>query len=174
MKTGKELGLEGMTVPAKGMPRETGKVYLRINGILYDYSKCYISPMMAEQLYKSLCSLGVELKDAPASANKEAILSRVRLVCTNLKEYLRTSTWAETDAEIVNRTLKYQLRQYLYNKENNTLDVVKTLARNKEIWNQMYLPCPYKQGIYPNKFLEMQEELITLLSQPYHLEEPRN
>ncbi len=172
MKTGKELGLEGMTVPAKGMPRETGKVYLRINGILYDYSKCYISPMMAEQLYKSLCSLGVELKDAPAANNKETILSKVRTVCTSLREYRKSYTWIESDSEQVSKTLNYQLSMYLKHKNEGCLDALKTLARNKEVWDEMYLPCPFKQGVQTKKFLEMQDELLAIITEPYKLRQP--
>ncbi len=171
MKTGKELGLEGMTVAAKGMPHQTGSVYIKINSIMYDYSKCFISPMMAERLYTTLCSLGVDMKDAPATTNKETILARVRLVCTNLRNYKKTYTWAESDTEQISKTMSYQLSMYLKHKKEGDLDVVKALVRNKEVWDDMYLQCPFKQGIYTKKFLEMQNELIVLLSQPYLLEE---
>ncbi len=76
----------------------------------------------------------------------------------------------DDDIKQVQKTLKFQLSQYLKAKEANTLDVLKMLKENKQIWDEMYSPCPNHDQIKTSDYVKMQEELMILLTDSYRLD----
>lgn len=161
MKTGNEIWGDFIKTNDNNTNERIKKLQYKMNQILYDNNKRYISPLSAKRILKLLVELGVSLKDLNVDnkyqRKKEAILSELRRICNSLIVYKKNYTWEEDDYIKVNNTLRYQVKQYIG--EKDSFDIFKYLKRNKEIWEEMYEPFPHKDKIITKHFVEMQEEL---------------
>lgn len=161
MKNGFEIWGNFIKTGDNNTTERIKKLQYQMNQVLYDNNKRYISPLAAERILKRLIELGVSLKelnvDSKYQRKKEAILSELRRICKSIIAYKKSFCWREDDLIQVNNTLKYQVKQYI--DEKDTLDVLKYLKRNKEIWEEIYEPFPFKEKIDTKHFVEMQAEL---------------
>lgn len=173
MKQGKEIGIEPITTKLKGMPRPAGDLVVEANKILYANAKRYISPEMAKRIFQQLVELGKALKDASVPPVmrpiKESVLRKLHETCVALRTYSKEYLWVQEDTDAVAKTMRYELSMYLKNKDNGDFDIVTTLRRNKEVWNEMYIPCPFHDGINTKKFQQMQDELLNSLAVSFQL-----
>lgn len=173
MKTGTELAIAPLTIKLKGMPRPSGELVVKINKILYANAKRYISPQMAKRLFQELVELGKALKDTSVPPivrpTKESVLRKLHETCMALRTYSKEYLWVQEDTDAVAKTMRYELSMYLKNKDNGDFDIVTTLRRNKEVWNEMYIPCPFHDGINTKKFQQMQDELLNSLAGSFQL-----
>ena len=171
MKNGKEIGFKFIKTKATATTDKLTAIQYEVNQIVYDNNKRYISPTMAERLKKKLVEYGKSLNELNVGdrykVKKDEMLDQLRTLCKQLKEYIKTFQWQETDAMQVERTMKYQLREYLKNKES--LNAEEYLQRNLEIWEELYLPCPFSSAINTSKFVLMQEELQERYCRKYDL-----
>lgn len=171
MKNGEEIGFKFIKTKATATTDKLKTIQYEVNQIVYDNNKRYISPTMGERLKKQLVEYGKSLKELNVGekykAKKDEMLDQLRTLCKQLNEYIKTFQWEKMDAAQVERTMKYQLREYLKNKE--TLNVEDYLQRNLEIWEEMYLPCPFSSAIDVSKFVSMQEELQERYCRKYDL-----
>lgn len=128
---------------------------------------------MSERIYNQLVELGKKVNELSvpdkAKAKKEEILSAMRTALRNLKAYGNGYRWMQTDAGEVQKSLRFLLSDYLKHKEDTDFDVVKALEINKEIWNDMYMECPFRDGIRTEKFRDMQNELLKAVAEKYAL-----
>ena len=132
MKNGEEIVFKFIKTKATATTDKLKAIQYEVNQIVYDNNKRYISPTMAERLKKQLVEYGKSLKELNVGdkykAKKDEMLDQLRTLCKQLNEYVKTFQWEKADAEQVDRTMKYQLREYLKNKE--TLNVEDYLQRN--------------------------------------------
>lgn len=171
MRKGEELGIESIKTQSKEGNHKLQALHYRINDILYDYKMRYISPHTAIRVANDLTTLGVEVKEVDvntkAVAKKEEILSKLRTIVQSLKQYAKSYVWQQSDSSQVEATLKYQISKYIRTKEN--LDVEKMLCENKQIWEELYLQCPYRGRIQTKKFVDMQYELLDIFNNKYQI-----
>ena len=171
MKNGEKIGFKFIKTKATATTEKLTAIQYEVNQIVYDNNKRYISPITAERLKKQLVEYGKSLKELNVGekykAKKDEMLDQLRTLCKQLNEYIKTFQWQEADAMQVERTMKYQLHEYVANKE--MLDVEFFLKRNLEIWEEMYLPCPFSSAIDTSKFVSMQEELQERYCRKYDL-----
>lgn len=177
MKKGNELGIEPLTIKLKGqgLPNKAINHIYAINDILYDNSKRYISPAMAKRIYDTLCAEASALKETnvPTSDTiKMKVLEELRTLCKNLISYSRKYQWTENDVAAVKSTISYQVSMYLKEREDEGFNVLAYLKRNKEVWEEMYLPCPSHNQIDVRAFCKMQKELLVRLETLLQLTEP--
>lgn len=173
MKRGKDLGIETIKTVAKEGTQQLKDLHCTVNDVMYKYSWKYISPKMSERIYNQLAELGKELNNLSvpdkAKAKKEEILNAIRTVLRNLKAYGNGYRWMQTDADEVQKSLGFLLSDYLNHKGDEDFDAVKALAVNKEIWDDMYMACPYQDRIKTDKFKSMQSELLEVVKTKYAL-----
>ena len=175
MKKGNELGIAPLTIKLKGLPNKAINHIYAINDILYNNSKRYISPAMAKRIYNIICAEASALKETivPTSDTiKMKVLEELRALCKNLISYSREYKWTEIDAAEVKSTINYQVSMYLKEREDEGFNVLAFLTRNKEVWEEMYLPCPSHDQIDVRAFLKMQKELLERLVTPFQLTRP--
>lgn len=171
MKRGVDLNIRIIKTTAKEGTAKIQSLHYKINDILYKYSKRYIAPMTAKRLFYELGALGKELKELEVTdrtkPKKEELLTCLRSICSNLKEYSKNYEWKESDENEVIATINFKVSEYIRNKES--LDIVEMLKDNKQIWNEMYLQNPYRIHIKTNKFIDMQNELLERFYQLYKI-----
>jgi hypothetical protein len=172
LKYGNEVGLSPIAhIETKSLPDKAIRRFYKINQILYDNAKRYISPKMGERLLVELQASSLEFKeievDVLCQDLKEQILGILRKKYKQLKEYVKTFRWSKEDKECIAKTIKYQLSSYL--KDKDSVDIEKTLQRNREVWEELYLPYPYHDSIDVKQFKRMQTELLERLIEPYKL-----
>lgn len=164
MKKGEELGIKPISTVSKDGTQKLKELHCAVNDVMYLYSRKYISPKMAEKIFDRLVDKGKELNDLDvpdkAKKKKEEILEAMRSAVKELKSYIKDYKWVESDADEVQRTLKFLLSTYLKSKGGEDFDAVRTMTINKEIWDDMYMECPYKDGIKVKPFQKMQDELL--------------
>ena len=146
-------------------------LHYQINDILFKYSWRYIAPATAKRLYSELGQLGKQLSELDVTdrmkAKQEEILNDLRSILVALRSYAKTYTWIADDEKQVNASLSCNLSRYLKDRDN--LDVVDCLKDNKQLWEEMYLQCPYRTNVKTAKFKEMQQELLDKLTQTYNI-----
>ncbi len=174
MKKGQDIGLEIIKTENREGSTVIRGIHEKINEVLYPCKYRYISPTMAQRILNKLIELGKVLNDTEvndkAKAKKEELLEATRDRVKSLKAYAKSYTeMTDSDIPQVQATLKYQLAQYLKAKEDGTLDVQKLLRGNKEVWDEMYSPCPNHGRVQTSDFVKMQDELITMLTNTYRL-----
>lgn len=173
MKRGKDLGVEVIKTVAKEGSPQLKELHCDINDVMYKYSWKYLSPKMSTRIYNQLAELGKKVNELSvpdkAKAKKEEILSAMRTALRNLKTYGNDYRWMPTDADEVQRSLKFLLNDYLKHKGDADFDAIEALAVNKEIWDDMYMGCPYKNNIETGKFKSMQNELLKEVETKYAL-----
>ena len=172
LKYGNEVGVSPITnIKTKNLPDKAIRRFYKINQLLYDNAKRFISPQMGERILINLKSSSIEFKEIEVNVMyqdvKEQILGILRKKYKQLNEYVKSFKWSEDDAVCINKTMKYQLSTYLKDKER--VDVEVMLQRNSEVWNEMYLPYPFNEKVDVKQFKRMQEELIERLIEPYKL-----
>ena len=175
MKKGKELGIEPLTNKLKGLPYNATNHVYAINSILYDNSKRYISPTMAKRIYDALCVEASALKESSVPASdkvKLKVLEELRVLCKTLIAYSQQNQWTEEDVAEVKSTINYQVSMDLMERDDEDFNVLAFLKRNKEVWEEMYLPCPSRDQISVKAFSKMQEELLVRLVTPLQLTQP--
>ena len=163
MKNGNEIWGTFIVPVNKATNVRIKNLHYAMNQILYDNNKRYISPISAKRILDKLIELGVSLKELNVEntykPKKEEILSRLREICKSLIKYRKNYMWTEDDAIQINNTLKYQVKMYIDEKDKETMNVINFLKRNREIWEEMYVPYPNKELINTKHFVEMQTEL---------------
>ncbi len=174
MKKGQEIGLEVIKTENREGSTVIRGIHEKINEVLYPCKYRYISPSMTQRILNKLIELGKQLNDAEindkAKAKKEELLEATRERVKSLKEYAKTyPEMTDSDISQVQATLKFQLAQYLKAKGDGGLDVQKLLRENKQIWDEMYLPCPSHDRVQTTDFVKMQDELINMLTKTYRL-----
>ena len=172
MKKGKEIGITPLSDKVKGMPATATVPYYAINSILFEYTNSYIAPRMANHIYERLCEQASAFKNADVGViNKgaqDAVLLKLRNICKRLRDYYETYEWTQDDVASINSTITGQLFLCL-DPDDSDFDLSKALARNKEIWDNMYLPCPFKDQIIVKKFRKMHKGLMTRLVNQFQL-----
>lgn len=164
MKRGEELGIKPISTVSKEGTSKLKVVHCAVNDVMYVYSRKYVSPKMAEKIFARLVDLGKEVNDLEvpdkAKKKKEEILDAMRSSVKKLKSYVKAYQWVESDDDEVQRTLNFLLSTYLKSKDREDFDAIRTMTINKEIWDDMYMECPYKEGIKVKSFQKMQDELL--------------
>lgn len=162
IKTGKEIWGDFIKTSDNTTSERIKKLHYDINQVLYVNNRRYISPQSATRILDLLKKYGVALKelnvDGKYKKKKEEILAQLRDICNNLIKYRKTFIWNKDDSTAINNTLRFQVKQYIDNKE--TLKTKDYLDRNREIWREIYEPFPFKELVGTKHFLEMQSELI--------------
>ena len=173
MKKGEELGIKPISTVSKEGTQKLKELHCAVNDVMYLYSRKYVSPKMAEKIFGKLVDLGKDVNDLEvpdkAKKKKEEILEAMRSAAKGLKSYIKAYQWAESDADEVQKTLNFLLSTYLKSKEGDDFDAIRTMTINKEIWDDMYMECPYKNGIRMNSFKKMQDELLRSVADRFAL-----
>lgn len=172
LKYGNEVGVSPIAhIETKSLPDKANRRFYKINQILYDNAKRYISPKMGERLLVELQASCLEFKeievDVLCQELKEQILGILRKKYKQLNEYVKSFRWSKEDKVCIAKTIKYQLSSYL--KDKDSVDIEKTLRRNREVWEELYLSYPYHDNIDVKQFKRMQAELLERLIEPYKL-----
>ena len=172
LKFGKDIGISPISdIKIDKFPDKAIRSFYKINDILYKNAKCYISPSMGEKILAELSARTIDFKEIEVGVlhqdTKEELLGILRKKYRQLKQYVKTFTWNKEDESCVSKTLKYQLSTYL--KDKDKVDIEKTLKRNHEVWEELYLPFPFHDNIDTKPFKKMQRELLERLIEPYQL-----
>ena len=172
MKKGKHIGIIPLTDKVKGMPATATVPYYTINGILFQYTNSYISPGMAQRIYEMLCKEAISFKNAVLgiqyTSTQEVIIAKIKSICKNLLDYQRNYEWSQDDVASITSSIKGQLLLCL-DQDDADFDLLKNLERDKEIWEDMYLPCPFKDQINVKDFCKMHKGLMTKLVSQFQL-----
>lgn len=172
MKKGKHIGITTLPYKVKGMPATATTPYYAINNILFEYTNSYISPRMANRIYKRLCEEAMTFKSVEVGVQytsiHETILLQLRSICKRLHEYYEGYEWTQEDVAAINSTIKGQLFLCI-DPDDSDFDLSKALKRNKEIWEDMYLPCPFKDQINVKDFRKTHKDLMTRLVNQFQL-----
>lgn len=182
MEKGNSVGIVSLNVNVKGLPGAVTSHYFAINDIILTYSKSYISPELAKRLYETLCKHAVAIKDVQLVSQLDkqcvsTILEKLRVMCQKLLEFSQSYQWTHDDVEHVTSTLQCQVMVLNMEKEDNAFDVVKFLKRNKEIWEDVFLSCPYKDKVSPKcvkDFNKAHKTALKLLVGPLELIQAEN
>lgn len=161
--------MEVIKTQAKEGNAKIQSLHYQINDILYKYSWRYIAPATANRLYSELGQLGKQLSEIDVTdrvkAKQEEILDNLRSILVALRSYAKTYTWIADDERQVTASLRCYLSRYLKDRDN--LDVVDCLKDNKQLWEEMYLQCPYRTNVKTEKYIAMQNELLDKIRQLY-------
>ena len=177
MEIGNSLGIVSLNVNVKGLPGAVTSHYFAVNDIILTYSKSYISPELAKRLYETLCKHAVAIKDVELAPQLDkqcvsTILEKLRVICQKLLDFSQSYEWTHDDVEHVTSSLQCQVMVWNVEKEDNAFDVAKFLKRNKEIWEEVFLSCPFKDEVSPKcvkDFNKVHRAALKLLVDPLQL-----
>lgn len=175
MLQGFNLGLEPVKTENKEGNDEIKSLHYKINDILYQYNKCYISDVTAKRLVKELTKLGIALKAVDCKPKEELkqkeILQALRTVVRNLNGYIDKFSWDEIDRTPIQSTVNYCVSQYVKLKNEDKLcdsQILKLLKRQREIVEDFILPASDTlKNLNMQSFRKMNEELLRILDDRY-------
>lgn len=159
MLRGEEIGIKPIKCENK-VGNDCLKDYLyKLNDLFFPMAKRYISSKAKTRLMAALKDVCVQLSttELPNACmpKKNEILNKCRVMYKNLSEYESDDNESQMCAVI-----KYKTSMYLKNKPEEDEDILKVMRENKEI----------AEDYGTNKaFIQMQQELITKLSEKYAL-----
>lgn len=160
MLRGEEIGIKPIKCENK-VGNDCLKDYLyKLNDLFFPMAKRYISSKAKTRLMTALKDVCVQLSttEFPNACipKKNEILNKCRVMYKNLSEYESDDNESQMCAVI-----KYKTSMYLKNKPEEDEDILKVMRENKEI----------AEDYGTNKaFIQMQQELITKLSEKYKIE----
>lgn len=170
MKTGKELGVEPIKCEAKEGTDKLKALHFQINDILYKNKGKYIDQKLAYSMYTDLCALGVQLDELEvperARAKKKELLSKLRPICTNLKEYRKLPMTME-DVPQMQKALGFFVHCYIDAKENDNIkpeEVLALLVESRRLWDAF---CAYEQYLKTDTFIKINGELLRWFDMKY-------
>ena len=163
IKQGKQLGLTPIKAENKEGTDKLKELHYRINDILYANAGKYIDQALAHSLYKDLCGLGVELDalQVPdrAKPKKTEILSKLRTVCTNLKDY-RKNTQTIEDAPLMQKAVNWTVHLCIEARDKGELTSDKVLELLKETKRVYEAFKPFEEHLKLETLIKFNSELI--------------
>lgn len=143
----------------------------KINSILYPIQNQYILPTTTHRAYKALVEMGKQLKEYQPKEYEtkkyNELMVKLKMVCVKLKKLEQPQE--NNPKDVAKKLINYEVHKYIKNKpttETQTDELIKTLERNKTIYedSQEYID-------YPDTFIRMQGEILSLLQNKYQLVE---
>lgn len=146
------------------------ELHYQANDIIFSYNMQFAFPKNVEQAIKQLTEVFVKIKDLDvkdaAKDKKNEILDKGREIVKSLNEYTTNFKYDDTCVCAIESMCKYQLSNYLKNKENLTIATgVEMLEGNvvlREIANDVVANINKQPDI--RAFVRMQGEIVEILS----------
>lgn len=167
---GKDIGLSPIKTNSKEGNEKIKDLHYKINEVLYNNNRSYITPAWGKQVEDKLLKLGGELGelecDGKTIAKKEEILGQLRKIVISLRKYMREFKFEDGDKDILQKVVNYSVRNYIVEKEKGELDngtIISMLSNQMDILDYYLRPYPDKD-INIKSFKSMNHELLDMLS----------
>ena len=165
---------------AKVGTEELKELHYQANEIIFKYNMQFAFPRNIEQAISQLTEVFVKIKDLEvkdaAMDKKSEILTKGRAIVQSLKAYLKNFKYDDSCITAIESMCKYQLSNYLKNKENLTIATGVEMLE----WNVALRDIATDVADNINKqpnikvFIRMQGEIIEIVSkqlQTYHFKQ---
>jgi Tfp pilus assembly PilM family ATPase len=145
------------------------ELHYQANEIIFKYNMQFAFPQNAKQAAKQLTEVFVKIKDLEvkdaAKDKKNEILDKGREIVKSLNEYTANFKYDDTCVCAIESMCKYQLSNYLKNKENLTITTGVEILEGNVVLREIANDVTTNLNRQPNikAFLRMQGEIIDII-----------
>ena len=145
------------------------ELHYQANEIIFKYNMQFAFPQNAKQAAKQLTEVFVKIKDLDvkdaAKDKKNEILDKGREIVKSLNEYTTNFKYDDTCVCAIESMCKYQLSNYLKNKENLTITTGVEILEGNVVLREIANDVTANLNRQPNikAFLRMQGEIIDVI-----------
>ena len=155
---------------AKVSTDELKALHYQANDIIFSYNMQFAFPKNVEQAIKQLTEVFVKIKDLDvkdaAKDKKNEILDKGREIVKSLNEYTANFKYDDTCVCAIESMCKYQLSNYLQNKEDLTITTGVEMLEQNVVLRDIATDVATNINKQPNikAFVRMQGEVVEILS----------
>ena len=139
----------------------------KVNGVLYPHKRDYICPALLKRMKGKLREALIELYNTavPPLANKKKreILQKGKTHFLKIRELEQNFKWEPSDAEDIQKVLRYRVSGYLKEKPTLTMGkAVQLFKENKQVFDDYYTDASQYidlEEVSTDSFKSMQKEL---------------
>ena len=145
------------------------ELHYQANEIIFRYNMQFAFPRNVKQATEQLTEVFVKIKDLEvndaAKEKQEEILAKGREIVKSLKEYVKNFKYDDSCVGAIESMCKYQLSNYLKNKENLTIATGVEMLEGNVVLREIANDVTSNLNRQPNikAFLRMQGEIIDII-----------